>query len=144
MGASIAVAISGILLARYIYIRLKESQRPTGGFLYPILLNKWYVDELYDFLFIHGFSMGGGAMMARFDQKVVDGGVNGAGWLTRFTSLVSMWWDTWIVDGLINLAAYTVRALSYPVRFFQTGFVQSYALFFLLGVLAMFGYYWIR
>jgi hypothetical protein len=55
-----------------------------------------------------------------------------------------MWWDTWIVDGLINLAAYTVRALSYPVRFFQTGFVQSYALFFLLGVLAMFGYYWIR
>ena len=30
-------------------------------------------------------------------------GVNGAGWLTRFISKVSMWWDTWIVDGSVKL-----------------------------------------
>ena len=40
--------------------------------------------------------------MARFDRDVVDGGVNGAGWLTRFASKISMWWDTWIVDGLVQ------------------------------------------
>jgi len=57
---------------------------------------------------------------------------------------VSMWWDTWIVDGLVNLSAFTVRALSFPVRFLQTGFLQSYALAFVLGLLAIFGYYWVR
>jgi NADH-quinone oxidoreductase subunit L len=55
-----------------------------------------------------------------------------------------MWWDTWIVDGLVNLSAFTVRALSFPVRFLQTGFLENYALVFVLGVLAIFGYYWMR
>ena len=35
-------------------------QRPSGGPLYKVLLNKWYVDELYDFLFVNGLSKGGG------------------------------------------------------------------------------------
>ena len=40
-----------------------------------------------------------------FDRNIIDGlGVNGAGWLTRFISRVSMWWDTWIVDGSVRLA----------------------------------------
>jgi NADH-quinone oxidoreductase subunit L len=142
MGLSIGVALAGIFLARHIYLRMKESERPTGGALYPVLLNKWYVDEIYDFLFIHGFSMGGGTAMAKFDRGVVDGGVNGTAWLTRAVSTISMWYDTWIVDGLVNLLAFTVRAMSYPVRFLQTGFVQSYALAFLAGVFAIFGYFW--
>lgn len=65
-----------------------------------MLLNKWYVDEIYDFLFIHGFSMGGGNAMAKFYCGVVDGGVNGTAWLTRAVFTISMWYDTWIVDGL--------------------------------------------
>ncbi len=142
MGLSIGVAIAGILLARYIYLKLKESERPTGGFIYPVLLNKWYVDELYDFLFVNGLSLGGGRVAAAFDRGVVDGGVNGTAWLTRLTSRISMWYDTWIVDGIVNLGAYTVRALSYPMRFFQTGFIQSYALVFLAGVLSIVGYFW--
>jgi NADH-quinone oxidoreductase subunit L len=144
MGLSVGVAVAGILLARHIYLKLRENERPTGGAIYPVLLNKWYVDELYDFVFVNGFSKGGGALMAEFDRKVVDGGVNGTAWLTRMISTISMWYDTWIVDGLVNLAAFTVRALSYPVRFFQTGFIQSYALVFLGGVLAIVGYYWLR
>jgi NADH-quinone oxidoreductase subunit L len=142
MVVSVGAAFGGIFLARHLYLRLTESQRPTGGALYPVLLNKWYVDELYDFLFINGFSKGGGTLMASFDRNVVDGGVNGTAWLTRITSRVSMWYDTWIVDGLVNLTAFTIRAVSYPVRFFQSGFLHSYALVFLGGVLAIFGYYW--
>jgi len=142
MGVSVLVAISGILLARHIYLRMKEEDRPTGGALYPVLLNKWYVDEIYEFLFVDGLSKKGGTLLGQFDRTVVDGGVNGTAWLTRMISRVSMWWDTWIVDGLVNLTAFTVRALSFPVRFFQTGFVQSYALVFLAGLFAMFGYFW--
>ncbi len=142
MGLSIGAALSGIFLARHIYLRMKAADRPTGGFLYPVLLNKWYVDELYDFLFVNGLSKGGGTLMAKFDTNVIDGGVNGTAWLTRMVSRISMWYDTWIVDGIVNLTAFSVRALSFPVRFLQTGFLQSYALVFVAGVLGIFGYFW--
>ena len=139
---SVSVAVGGILLARHIYLRLKEDQRPTGGALYPVLYNKWYVDEIYDFFFVNGLSKGGGSAMAEFDRRVVDGGVNGTAWLTRMISNITIWYDTWIVDGLVNLTAFFVRAASFPVRFIQTGWVQSYAFVFVLGVLAAAGYYW--
>jgi NADH-quinone oxidoreductase subunit L len=144
MGCSVVLAIGGIFVARYIYLRLKPEERPTGGVLYPVLLNKWYVDEIYDAVFVNGLSLGGGALLARFDRNVVDGGVNGTASTTKWVSRISMWWDTWIVDGLVNLTAFTVRALSFPVRFVQSGFLQNYALAFVLGVLAIFGYYWMR
>jgi NADH-quinone oxidoreductase subunit L len=142
MGLSVAIAIAGILLARRIY--LSKPVREGTGALYRALLNKWYVDEIYDFLFVNGLAKGGGTLLSRFDGRVVDGGVNGAGWLTRFTSSLSIWWDTWIVDGAVRLSAFTVKVLSYPVRVVQTGYVQSYALVFVFGVLMFFGYYVMR
>ena len=78
----------------------------------------------------------GGAAMAKFDSRVVDGGVNGTGWLTRVTSTISMWWDTWIIDGAVRLSSFIVKISSYPVRILQTGYVQAYALVFVAGVLA--------
>jgi NADH-quinone oxidoreductase subunit L len=72
---------------------------------------------------------------------VVDGGVNGAGWLARFTSRVSIWWDTWIVDGAVRLSSFGVKMSSFPVRLLQTGYLQGYALVFVLGVVVVLGYY---
>jgi len=74
----------------------------------------------------------------------VDGGVNGAGWLTRMTSRLSIFWDTWVVDGAVRLLGFTTKVASFPVRMIQTGFVQSYALLIVLGVLAFLGYYLFR
>ncbi len=82
--------------------------------------------------------------MAAFDRRFVDGGVNAAGLLTRVTSVISIWWDSWIVDGLVRLSAATVRALSYPLRMVQSGYVQAYALVFMAGVALLFGYYLLR
>ena len=70
--------------------------------------------------------------------------MNGAGWLTRATSTLSMWWDTWIIDGAVRLSAFLVKMASYPVRILQTGSVQAYALVFVVGVAAVFGYYMVR
>ena len=64
-----------------------------------LLYNKWYVDEIYDVLFVNGLPRAGATRWARSTAASSTAGVNGAGWLTRFTSRVSMWWDTWIVDG---------------------------------------------
>jgi hypothetical protein len=80
--------------------------------------------------------------LGSFDRGVIDGlGVNGAGWLTRATSLVSAWWDKWIIDGILNLGARIVWALSIPVRMLQSGRVGNYALWIVLGVLLFLGYY---
>jgi len=144
MGFSVLLAIIGILVARHMYV--KNTKAPdrvmaASGPWYRILLNKWYVDELYGYLFVDGLCKGGGRELARFDQKVVDGGVNGAGWLTRFGSTVSGWWDTWIVDGAVRLLAFSVKIASYPVRLLQSGQVQQYAIVILAGAAIGLGYF---
>jgi NADH-quinone oxidoreductase subunit L len=147
MGFSVAIAVIGIIVARYFYHRrpeipdsLEKSLKPLHGLLY----NKWYVDEIYDFLFVNGLCKGGGQLCSDFDCTVVDGGVNGAGWLTRFISRVSMWWDTWVVDGAVRFSSFFVKMLSYPVCILQTGRVQAYAFFVVIGALAFLGYYIVR
>jgi NADH-quinone oxidoreductase subunit L len=147
MGVSVAIAVCGILLARYLYhMRPEIPERIYERFpqLHKCLYNKWYVDEVYDYLFVEGMCKKGGLLLGAFDRKVVDGGVNGAGWFTRFSSKVSAWWDTWIVDGAVRFSSFMVKMLSYPVCLLQTGRVQAYAFFVLIGVMVFFGYYVVR
>jgi len=144
MGVSVAFALIGISVARYFYHRrpeIPDKLEAAAAPMHRILLNKWYVDELYDFLFVNGLAKGGGTVLGAFDRNVVDGAVNGAGWLTRLSSIVSIWWDTWIVDGTVRLTSLLVKLSSYPVRVVQTGRVQAYALFVVVGALVFFGYY---
>jgi NADH-quinone oxidoreductase subunit L len=137
-GLSVVAALLGIFVASRLYLKVWD------GALYRALLNKWYVDEIYDFLFVNGFAKGGGNLLWSFDRNVLDGGVNGAGWITRLVSTLSIWWDTWIVDGFVRFTAFTFKVAGYPARLVQTGFVQSYALVFFVGVLAFLGYYMAR
>ena len=141
---SVAIGIGGILLARFLYLKrpqITDAFRANLPGLHKALLNKWYVDEIYDFLFVNGLSKGGGTLLGSMDRVVVDGGVNGAGWLTRTIGSISGWWDRWIIDGAVRLGSFLVKISSYPVRVVQTGYVQAYALVFVLGVLAFFGFY---
>ena len=147
MGLSVAVACLGIFVAWHFYQRRPEKAdavRRAAGPVYTTLLNKWYVDEIYDFLLVNGLAKGGGSALVSFDNRVVDGGVNGAGWLTRLSSTLSIWWDTWIIDGFVRLFSFSVKLSSYPVRILQTGSVQAYALVFVLGAVMIFGYYLTR
>jgi NADH-quinone oxidoreductase subunit L len=144
MGVSIAIAISGIFIARVLYHikpEIPESLGARFSGIHKTLLNKWYLDEIYDFLFVNGLCKGGGLLLGAFDRNAVDGAVNGAGWLTRFSSSVSIWWDTWVIDGAVRLSSFLVKVASYPVRILQTGQVQSYALFIVVGAIVFFGYY---
>jgi NADH-quinone oxidoreductase subunit L len=147
MGLSVAIAIIGITIARYFYHHkpeipdsMEKSLKPLHGLLY----NKWYVDEIYDFIFVNGLCKRGGLLLGEFDRNVVDGGVNGAGWLTRFFSEVSMFWDKWIIDGFVRFSSFFVKMLSYPVCMLQTGRVQAYAFFVVVGALAFLGYFVVR
>jgi NADH-quinone oxidoreductase subunit L len=144
MAISVAVAVVGILIARWFYHRkpeIPEAVCVRCGPIYPLLYNKYYVDEIYDYLFVNGLGKGGGNLLGAFDRTVVDGGVNGAGWLTRFSAKFSMWWDTWIIDGAVRLGSFSVKLLSYPVCLLQSGRVQTYALYVVVGFLIFLGYY---
>jgi NADH-quinone oxidoreductase subunit L len=144
MFASIAVAVAGIWLA-YEFYRTKRFApelvaRKMSGF-YRILFHKYYVDEIYDALFVNR-TKDLGTALGQFDAKVIDGvGVDGTGWLARFGSTLSMWWDKWIIDGLLNFGAKLTQLLSFPIRFLQTGTFSSYALFILLGLAILLAYY---
>ena len=141
---SVAVGAFGIWLAYRWYIQRPEVPgkiEASAPFLYRLLYNKYYVDQLYDALFVNR-TKDLALTLGAFDRGVINGiGVDGTGWLTRITSSISMVWDSWIVDGLVNLAARIVWVCSYPVRMLQTGRVSRYALFMLLGVLIFLGYY---
>jgi len=118
--------------------------------LYRVLYNKWYVDELYDYLFTGRRKVGDvrlgvlglGEASTWVDVHVVDGTVNGAGWTTRIIASISKWFDTWIIDGLgVNGPAILARILSYPFRLFEWGLVQWYALVMVAGLLGFVFYY---
>lgn len=138
------LVILGILFAWYLYVKrtdLPEKIAKGFGGFYRLVYNKYYVDQIYDALFVNR-AKDLGLALGEFDRNVIDGvGVNGAGWLTRFISKVSMWWDTWIVDGSVRLGARIVWLFSYPVRLIQDGLVQSYMLLIVLGLIGFFGYY---
>jgi NADH-quinone oxidoreductase subunit L len=144
MIASVLIALAGIWLAWQMYLRrteLPDRLAASWNRLYRLVYHKYYVDEAYDALFVNR-AKDLGTTLASFDANVIDGlGVDGAGWLTRATSRLSIWWDTWIVDGLVNLAARIVWLFSYPVRMVQTGLVPNYALLIVLGILLFLGYY---
>ena len=70
----------GLGMAWLFYIRrpdlpgkLAENQRP----LYLFLLNKWYFDEIYDFLFVRPAKALGSTLWKRGDGNVIDGTLNG-------------------------------------------------------------------
>ncbi len=144
MLGAVLIALAGIALARRLYVQrpeLPDQIAGKWGGLYRLLYRKYYMDEIYDALFVNR-AKDLGTTLASFDASVVDGlGVDGTGWMTRFTSQLSIWWDTWIVDGAVNLAARIVWLFSYPVRMVQTGLVSNYALLIVLGVLVFLGYY---
>jgi NADH-quinone oxidoreductase subunit L len=121
--------------------------------VYSILLNKYYVDEGYDYAFTGRRKVGNtrlgvmglGEASSWFDSHVIDGTVNAAGWMTRLSGTLSSWWDKWMIDWLLVDGSATLsRMLSYPTRLLQWGLVQWYALVMVVGLVGFVFYYAVR
>jgi NADH-quinone oxidoreductase subunit L len=153
MAASVLVGLGGIAVAWLFFRRHPEIPgRIVGrlGGVHRLLLNKYYVDEMYDALFVRGAALGGGRLLHANDRYLVDGGdgevraglgVNGIAWATRdLIAKLSDFWDRWIVDGILaRLTAAVLDNLSYVFRAAQNGLVQHYALAMLIGVFLIIG-----
>jgi len=154
MFLSVAAAGVGWFMADRSYAKAdKGYTEPIAAAAPPVyntLMNKYYVDEGYDYLFtgrrkignVRLGAMGAGEASSWFDANIIDGAVNAAGWIARLTGTISSWWDKWIIDGIgVNGPAILARMLSYPARLFEWGLVQWYALVMTAGLVGFVFYY---
>jgi NADH-quinone oxidoreductase subunit L len=136
MALSVAIAAAGIVTARFFYLTnpaLPSALAARWRGLYLLLLNKYYVDEVYDATVVRGTSRSAQRLWV-FDNRVVDGIVNAWGWLTQIAAWFSHMLDKYVVDGLVNFVGWTAGEGSFSLRRLQTGLVQNYALMMLAGV----------
>ena len=110
LGVGGFLSVIGIWMAHFFYVQqpstpayLIQRLRP----LYTLFVNKWYFDELIDFLIVRP-----ALAIGRFANRTFE----------RF-----------VVDGLVSGTEETVRGASGVVRAVQSGFVRSYALLLIAG-----------
>jgi NADH-quinone oxidoreductase subunit L len=111
-----------------------ERERGFRAFLF----NRWYQDNLYEKIFPVGFTLVLMKALAWFDQNIVDGIVNGVGKSTVFLSRLAGGFDTYVVDGLVNLLAGVTQFFGLLFRQVQTGRIQTYVVYVVLGVIILF------
>ena len=145
MYSSIMVAL-GIGLALIVYAfgfinPEKTAQRIRPLYLYSF--NKWYWDEIYDATVIKG-SLLISKMLAWFDTNIVDGIVNGVGALVRRFGRASGGFDQYVVDGLVNFTAFFVQTSGAAMKKIQTGKVQTYLVMALVAVTGYIVYYFLQ
>jgi NADH-quinone oxidoreductase subunit L len=119
MGASVAAALAGIGLASLIYLKrpaVADALAERWSGLYRMLLGKYFVDEIYDALFVQPIKR----VSTLFLWRGVDAG---------------------LVDGTVNSVGFAVRGLSAVLRRLQTGSVRAYAMSLMVGVVAIVGYF---
>jgi NADH-quinone oxidoreductase subunit L len=133
---SVLVGALGWGLAWIMYTKRTDiPARLAGKYsnLYELLLNKYWVDEFYEYVFVRG-----GKALANFfwgfDERVVDGAVNGASHMTVQTSEGSGRFDLQTIDGSVNGLSVVITFGARAFRLLQTGFVQNYMLAMVLGL----------
>jgi NADH-quinone oxidoreductase subunit L len=138
MAISVAVAATGAGLAYLMYyrrtIRPETFSELAGGAPYRVVLNKYYVDELYDLVFVRGALLLSRAA-AWFDLHVIDGLVNLSAQTVVLISQLTGFLDNLIVDGAVNAVGEATWAVGGRMRRLQTGAISSYLYVVVLGVL---------
>lgn len=140
---SVSLAGLGILTAFVFYYWKKLSADAAMNAMKPVhtfLYNKWYFDELYDATAVAA-TIGVARMLAWFDAKIIDGIVNGAAAVVRIFSVISGKFDSIVVDGFVNFTAYVAGFFGMMLRTIQTGKVQTYIVFALIGLMALLALY---
>ncbi len=143
---AIAVAVGGIALAWYMYVKDTEAPRRlyrSMPGLYYLLLGKYYIDEIYQACIVEPTYKLMRGLWA-FDAKVVDGAVNGSSLITMVSSRFSGIFDLRTVDGAVNGTASFIRFFSQVFKYLQSGMVQNYLFVMLLGIFVMLSAYLFR
>jgi NADH-quinone oxidoreductase subunit L len=110
MLVSVVVALLGIWLAYSGYLRQASwPGKLSKGAAYTTVLNKYYVDQIYDTV---------------ISQPIV-----------KISEVMAQWFDLGVIDGLVNGVAAFFGWVAGWLRRLQTGFVQNYAVLMGVGIL---------
>jgi NADH-quinone oxidoreductase subunit L len=111
---SVVFVLAGIAIAWMMYgrgeVRAERIGVPTNA-IHALVLNKYYVDEIYDFLFVRPVYAA-----SQWCARVFDAG---------------------LIDGLVDGVGRMMTGWALGMRRVQTGFVMNYALAMLLGAVAV-------
>ncbi|UCH45307.1 MAG: NADH-quinone oxidoreductase subunit L [Nitrospiraceae bacterium] len=117
IAVSVAVAVIGWLVAMFMYIKKTDLPEKIASLFKPIynlLFNKYWIDELYDKIFVQPvLKASDRIVLAFFDAKIIEGVVNG-------------------IPALIG-------GFSKKLRNVQTGFLSNYGLAMAIGALCIIG-----
>ena len=140
MVLSICVAGLGIFLSWLFYHRRTlsaESVATTYRPLYNLFWHKYYFDEFYDGVLV-ALTVWKARLFAQFDGSVVDGIVNGVGFVTRdLLAAFTGAFDNRVVDGIVNRVAQVTWAVGGRIRRIQTGAIQTYLFVVLAGIVLL-------
>jgi NADH-quinone oxidoreductase subunit L len=121
MLVSLGIAIFGLLLARWMYVTkpsVASEMVERFGPIHKIVYNKYWMDEIYDFLFVNS--------------------------IVNFSKLLWKWFDEGFIDGVVNGTGAVVRRCGSVLRKLETGMVKDYALSIVVGVVVVIGYLVLR
>ncbi len=139
MWLSIGIAGLGIFVSWLTYIRGAISAKRVLERLpqvHNVLQNMYFFDQLYAAT-VYRFTLWFSRLNGAFDRIVIDGIVNGMGYLTRLLSWVSGLADKYIVDGLVNGIGAVIQGAGESVRRVQTGRIQTYLVYVCFSVLLL-------
>ncbi len=129
------IVVVGWLVADLMYRQQKldpaRFSQMLGGVPYEWVYNKYYVDEFYSRVIIQPYMFATRAL-AWFDSNIIDGVVNLAASIIVFLSWLSGLFDLYVVDGLVNFASNLTLDVGGRLRRLETGSINAY----LYGILA--------
>jgi len=144
---SVGVAVTGIVVAWRFYkldVEFEGAKALAERFplAYKLLLNKYWVDEIYGATVIAG-TIKLSRFLWEFDARVVDGAVNGTALSTVGSSFISGIFDLRVVDGAVNLVGTSYDVASRWFRRLQVGFTQGYAMVMVFGAAILLGVFYL-
>jgi NADH-quinone oxidoreductase subunit L len=112
--APVALGLAGIFIAMWMYKtqnNKSEKLAASLGGLYKAAYHKFYIDEIYLFI----------------TKKII----------FNLIGKPAAWFDKNVVDGLMNATGNSTQKISEKIKRFQSGKVQQYAIYFLVGVVGL-------
>jgi NADH-quinone oxidoreductase subunit L len=140
--SAIFVALAGIGGATVVYLWETVSATSLRRWLnwaYHITWNKWWFDELYDFLFVRPTLAAANFLAYTLDRGLIDGIVHAFAALYRVLSLVVAYFgDQFLIDGTVDNFAERTWNLGLSMRAVQTGRLRQYVMFIVVGTIVFF------
>jgi NADH-quinone oxidoreductase subunit L len=136
MMVATGIALVGWGLAHYFYsVNPSMPDRLAEQFqtAYTTVLNKYYVDELYDLLWVEPTKKLG-LLLDWFDRTVIDGLVRAVAQVTDLAAAGSTWAEKYVIYGGLNIIGYGNHLAARQWRQLQSGMVHHYAAIIVAGL----------